>query len=157
MKFKNSLRVLLVGAMAMSMVACSEPETNKVEEGSATPVEEKKPNEEAKQEEIVLVDDDLAKIVVTGKGIDEVLGPKYTFLIENKSDKKIIVQSRDTSIDGTMEDNLFSVDVMPGKKANGDMVFSNIENIDGLKNLEGKLVICGEDFMDIQTYDMNIK
>lgn len=154
MKFKNSLKVLLIGIIAMSMVACSEPKTKKVESGSAAPVEEKK---DAPAEEIVLIDDDLAKVVVTEKTDDEIFGPTYKFSAENKSDKKIIIQTRDTSIDGTMEDPLFSLEVMPGKKAKGDMTFSNIKELEGLKNLEGKLIICGEDFMEIQSYDMKVK
>ena len=36
------------------------------------------------------------------KSNDEIFGPMYKFLIENKSDKKLTVQSRDTSIDGVM-------------------------------------------------------
>ena len=155
MKLKKSLSVLLVGAIAMSMVACSEPETEKVDGGSAAPIEKNK-DEETKQEEVVLVDDELAKISITEKKKD-VLGAGYTVLVENKSDKKIIVQTRDVSIDGTMEEAIFSPEVMPGKKANDMMQFMNIQEIDNLKNVEGKITILGEDFMEIQSYDMNIE
>ena len=53
-------------------------------------------------DDVVLADDDVVKIIVTEKSNDEIFGPMYKFLIENKSDKKLTVQSRDTSIDGVM-------------------------------------------------------
>ncbi len=160
MKLNKSIRLMLIGAMAMSFVACSTPETSKVESGSATPVEEKKEDEstgEVVQEELVLVDDELAKIVVTEKFNDEIFGPSYKVSVENKTDKKIIVQTRDVSIDGVMEEPIFSVEVTAGKKANDNMTFMNIESLEALKNLEGKLVIVDENFSDIKSYDMTIK
>ena len=63
---------------------------------------EEAPVEVAKMDEVVLADDDVVKIIVTEKSNDEIFGPMYKFLIENKSDKKLTVQSRDTSIDGVM-------------------------------------------------------
>lgn len=157
MKLNKSIRLMLIGVMAMSFVACSDPETSKVESGSATPVEEQKDEAEVKQEEVVLVDDELARIVVTEKFNDEILGPSYKVSVENKTDKKIIVQTRDVSIDGVMEEPIFSVEVTAGKKANDNMTFMNIESLEALKNLEGKLVIIDENFSDIKSYDMTIE
>lgn len=48
MKLNKSIRLMLIGVMAMSFVACSSPETSKVESGSATPVEEQKDEAEVK-------------------------------------------------------------------------------------------------------------
>lgn len=160
MKLNKSIRLILIGVVAMSFVACSDPETSKVEGGSATPVEEKKENESAEevvQEELVLVDDELAKIVISEKFNDEVFGPSYKVSVENKTDQKIIVQTRDVSIDGVMEEPIFSVEVTAGKKANNNMTFMNIESLEELKNLEGKLVIIDENFSDIRSYDMTIE
>ena len=160
MKLNKSIRLMLIGVVAMSFVACSDPETSKVESGSATPVEEKKEEKEVlevKQDEVVLVDDELARIVVTEKFNDEILGPSYKVSVENKTDKKIIVQTRDVSIDGVMEEPIFSVEVTAGKKANDNMTFMNIESLEALKNLEGKLVIIDENFSDIKSYDMTIE
>ena len=157
MKLNKSIRLMLIGVMAMSFVACSSPETSKVESGSATPVEEQKDEAEVKQEAVVLVDDELAKIVVTEKFNDEIFGPSYKVSVENKTDKKIIVQTRDISIDGVMEEPIFSIEVTAGKKANDNMTFMNIEGLDNLKNLEGKLVIIDENFNDIKSYDMTIE
>lgn len=158
MKLNKSIRLMLIGVMAMSFVACSNPETSKVESGSATPVEEQKDEAEVKQEEVVLVDDDLAKIVVTEKINDEIFGPSYKVSVENKTDKKIMVQTRDVSIDGVMEDPIFSVEVTAGKKANDNMTFMNIESLEELKNLEGKLVIIDdESYNDLRSYDITIE
>lgn len=145
----------------MSFVACSDPETSKVEGGSATPAEEKKEEKEVlevKQDEVVLVDDELARIVVTEKFNDEILGPSYKVSVENKTDKKIIVQTRDVSIDGVMEEPIFSVEVTAGKKANDNMTFMNIESLEALKNLEGKLLIMDDESYDeLRSYDMTIE
>ena len=161
MKLNKSIRLMLIGVVAMSFVACSDPETSKVESGSATPVEEQKDETkdvlEVKQEEVVLVDDELAKIVVTEKFNDEIFGPSYKVSVENKTDKKIIVQTRDVSIDGVMEEPIFSIEVTACKKANDNMTFMNIEGLDNLKNLEGKLVIIDENFNDIKSYDMTLE
>lgn len=158
MKLKKSLGIIITGIMAMSLVACSEPETDKVESGSGTPTEEQQDQakeEEVQQEEIVLADDELVKIVVTEKKKD-MFGAGYGITIENKSDKKIIVQARDISIDGTMQEPILSTEVMPGKKANDMMQFMEVTELENLKNTEGKLVVLGEDFMDIQSYDIKI-
>ena len=161
MKLNKSIRLMLIGVMAMSFVACSDPETSKVEGGSATPVEEKKEEKEVlevKQDEVVLVDDELARIVVTEKFNDEILGPSYKVSVENKTDKKIIVQTRDVSIDGVMEEPIFSVEVTAGKKANDNMTFMNIESLEALKNLEGKLLIMDDESYDeLRSYDMTIE
>lgn len=157
MKLSKSIRLILMGVLAMSFVACSTPETSKVESGSATPVEEQKDEAKEIQEEVVLVDDELAKIVISEKFNDEVFGPSYKVSVENKTDQKIIVQTRDVSIDGVMEEPIFSVEVTAGKKANDNMTFMNVEGLDNLKNLEGKLVIIDENFSDIRSYDMTIE
>lgn len=161
MKLKKQLGIILItGVLSVMAVGCSSPGKEKVEKGNATSTEEKKtseaPPKEEKKEEVVLVDDDTAKISVLEKVNDEIFGPKFKFLIENKSDQKIIVQSRDTSIDGTMEEPVFSVEVTPGKKANGEMSFINIEDINNLKNLEGKLVILDENFGELQSSNIQI-
>lgn len=157
---KKILGLILIAGMSMSLVACSSNESSKVESGSAQATEQnqnkKEEGAETKKEDLVLVDDDVIKATVTEKKTD-VLGAGYMISIENKSDKKIIVQTRDTSVNGTMEDPVFSLDIMPGKTAKGMMQFMNIKNLDELKDLEGKLVVLSENFEQIQSYDINIK
>ena len=52
MRLNKSIRLVLIGVVAMSFVACSDPETSKVESGGATLVEEKKENEVAQEEKV---------------------------------------------------------------------------------------------------------
>jgi hypothetical protein len=157
---KKIVGLILAGVLTLGMVGCSSSNSEKVDSGSATPTKEEKketPVKETKKEEVVLVDDDLAKIVVNERAIDEFNGGMYKFLIENKSDKKITVQSRDVSIDGVMQEPVFSVDVTPGKKANGDMSFMEIKDLKELKNLEGRLVIYDDSINELKSYDLNVK
>ena len=171
---KKILALLTVASIGFSLVACSaEKENEPVTTGEGTKVEdskveaeekteeanteEAKVEETPKQEEVVLVDDETAKIIVTEKAMDELFGAGYKVSIENKSDKKIIVQSRDMSIDGTMSEPIFSVEVTAGKKANGDMIFMDIKTLEDLKNLEGKVVVLDENFAEVSSYDVTLE
>ncbi len=155
---KKLLTLIAAGILSLSLVACSNGDSEKVEGGNATPSEQTNTEESKKSEskEVVLVDDDTIKATVTEKTVD-VMGAGYNIAIENKTDKKIIVQTRDVSIDGTMEEPIFSEEITAGKTAKGMMQFMNITELEGLKNLEGKLVVLDENFMDIKSYDMTIE
>lgn len=155
---KKVLGLILAGILTLGMVGCSSSTSEKVDSGSATPTEEKKetPAKEEKKEEIVLVDDENIKAIITEKKVDA-LGAGYMISVDNKLDKKIVVQTRDTSVDGTMEDPIFSLEIMPGKTAKGMMQFMNVTELGNLKNVEGKLVVMDENFSEIQSYDLNIK
>jgi len=157
---KKILGLIFAGVLSMSLVACS-TETEKVDSdaGSAAPVEEKKEDvkeAETEKEDLVLIDDDLVKVTVTEKIVDA-FGAGYNVTVENKSDKKLIVQTRDTSISGVMEEPIFSPEVMPGKTSKDMMQFMNITKLEELKNLEGKIVVIDENYNDLQSYDMNIE
>ena len=156
---KKLLTLIATGLLSLSLVACSSGESEKVREGNATQTEkENNTNNNAEKEEtnVVLVDDDTVKVTVTEKTVD-MFGAGYNVTIENKTDEKIVVQTRETSIDGVMSEPVFSVDIMPGKKANGDMTFMDVESLDKLKNLEGKLVVVDEDFNDVSSYNITIE
>ena len=57
-----------------------------------------------------------------------------------------------------MEEPIFSVEVTAGKKANDNMTFMNIESLEALKNLEGKLLIMDDESYDeLRSYDMTIE
>lgn len=157
--YKKLLGLLLTLILTLGIVGCSSQESEKVDSGDATPTEKKKddPVKEDKQEEVVLIDDELVKIVITEKVNDEIMGKMYKLVIENKSEQKIIVQSRDMSVDGVMQDPIFSVDIMPEKKANADMIFMEVDSLDGLKNVEGRLIIIDENYSDLNSYNINIE
>ena len=156
---RKILTLLSIGIVSISLVACSSENGEKVETGNATQVEESTEevsNVESESTEVVLVDDDTIKATVTEKTVD-VFGAGYNITIENKTDKKIIVQTRETSIDGVMEDPIFSEEITSGKTSKGMMQFMNITELEDLKNLEGKLVVLDEDYMDLKVYDMTIE
>lgn len=75
--------------------------------------------------ETVLVDE--AGIKITAKSLDKSgwMGPELKLLIENNTDKKLTVQARNASVNGYMVSASMSEDVAAGKKANGEITFSN--------------------------------
>jgi len=58
-------------------------------------------------------------VELTAKGIreDELLGPGLVMHLYNSGDETVLVQVRDTSVNGFMVETLFSQEVMPGKHA----------------------------------------
>ena len=73
-------------------------------------------------EEQVIYDDNDIKITV--KGLDDSwFGTELKVLIENNSDKTVMVQPRDTSVNGYMVTALMSAEVAPGKKINDGITF----------------------------------
>ncbi|WP_152657329.1 hypothetical protein [Oceanobacillus sp. CFH 90083] len=138
-------------------------------EGEAEAEEEGTEEEEAVESESsayneVLLDDDTAKVVLTGIETkqDDIFGDEHsiTFEIENKSDGTIEVQSRELSLDGLMADDMaiFSQTVAAGKRANGELsIMAFDEELPELnENLEFRLVILGEDFMEITSSDVSV-
>ena len=75
--------------------------------------------------ETVLVDE--AGIKITAKSLDKSgwMGPELKLLIENNTDKNLTVQVRNASVNGYMVSTSISEDVAAGKKANGEITFSN--------------------------------
>lgn len=73
-------------------------------------------------EEQVVLDENGIKITV--KGLDKdgsIFGPEVKLLIENESGKDITVQARNISVNGYMVEDMFSADVVNGKKANDEL------------------------------------
>lgn len=75
-------------------------------------------------EETVLLD--ASNVKITAKKIEEGwLGTSLKLLIENNSDQDLMVQCRDSSVNGYMVDTLFSTSVAAGKKANDSITFAS--------------------------------
>lgn len=76
-------------------------------------------------EESVLLDQNGVKI--TAKSLDKSgwMGPELKILIENSTEKNLTVQVRDASVNGYIISTSMSEDVAAGKKANGEITFSN--------------------------------
>lgn len=144
----------------------AEEEGNKeeaAEEDEAVEEEENEESESSAYDEVIL-DDDTAKVVLTEIETvrDEIFGDEHQIKleIENKSDQTIEVQSREVSLDGLMADDMavMSETVAAGKRANGELaIMAFDEELPELnENLEFKLVILGEDFMEITSSDVSI-
>lgn len=91
------------------------------------------------------------RIVTDGLNSDSV-GSSFWFYIENNSDKPIIVQCRNTSINDFMVDGTMSCEILPGKKAVDDIYVwaSQLEenNITDIETLETSFHISSDDFME---------
>ena len=79
-----------------------------------------KATDESLEEQVVL---DENGIKITAKGLDKdgILGPEVKLLIENESGKDVTVQARNVSVNGYMVDDIFSADVVNGKKVNDEL------------------------------------
>lgn len=122
-------------------------------------VENRNENNEAETEtesasyDEVLLDDEVAKVTLTGIETvrDEIFGDEYKIKleIENKSDKTIIVQSDQVSLDGLMVGDMvfFSETVAGEKRAVGSMDIMALEDElpDFNENLEFKLIVIDEE------------
>lgn len=92
-------------------------------------------------EEQIIIDNDILTITAKSFAIDaSIFGPSIKLLIENHSDKTIIVQSRDASVNGYMIDTTFSSTIDPGKKSYDNLVFDSTDlknaNITTLADIE---------------------
>ena len=88
-------------------------------------------------------------ILVVYKGLDNgLLGPCVILYIENMSDKTIVVQTRDESINGYMVDAMFSSTIAPKKRVIDDIDFlksdlekSGVEKVEDIEEIEISLNI----------------
>lgn len=165
MKLNKYLTVSVAGIVAATMVGCSNKHEGMTEwsyedRKKATHIDyDRETTQDTKTEEVQvvnLIDDDRIKVDLMG-ACDGMLGAEIWFEIENKKDYPIKIQSRDMSVNGYMENTIMSVDVMPGMKAKDRMIFSNINSIDDLVGVQGKLwLINNNDVSNSGTYDIVI-
>ena len=135
---KRLLSIILALILAMSLIACSSSSGGEIKKPSnVTPGDTtddkqqgeptEKPEENTKAEviisETVLVDEAGVKITAKSLVTDGFWGPEIKLLIENNSGKDLTFQCRNTSVNGYMVENMMSVDVVNGKKANDSLTF----------------------------------
>lgn len=102
--------------------------------------------------ETVLFDQDGIRAVATGITEDGWFGPEINILVENNTDRKIVVQSRNFSVNGAMINTILSCDVEAGKKANESIALYQ-ESLDkagiySIQSIELKIVA-----MDAESWD----
>lgn len=111
---------------------------------------------EIKDESKVLYDKD--GLTITYKGIEYgSFTTKVNLLIENSTGKDITVQTRDLSVNGYMVSDVFSCDVLNGKKANDhisiitDKLEENNIKYEDISNIEFKI-----HYFDSKTWTDNV-
>ncbi len=75
-------------------------------------------------EEAVVFDQGGIKITAKSLDMTGFFGPAIKLLVENDSSKSVTVQARNSSVNGYMVDNMMSVDVAAGKKANDTLTLA---------------------------------
>ena len=99
---------------------------------------------------VTIADDDLCKIVVTGKEEDFAGDPGYNLTITNKSDKVIFVTDATDSfsVNGKMATAYLNVSIKGGMYADSFMYFTRDElggGLDSLTAVEGEVDVFGDD------------
>ncbi|WOS96624.1 hypothetical protein [Nosocomiicoccus massiliensis] len=184
---KKLLLSLTSSALLLLLTACGESSTEEVASELRKDAESEQVEAEKKKDEVIeetgeeeattetedvnknIADDDFVKIDLKNveRTKDEIFGDsiKVNFEIENKTDRKIIVQSRDVSADGYMVDDIavFSAEIVGGKKIKDALVLEEMflpegEELPELnENLEMTLIVFDDEtFDDIGSYEVNI-
>ena len=99
--------------------------------------------------ETVLASTDACVVTATGFEPDGLWGPTFTILVENKSEKPLMLVAEDVTLNGFMCDPFWMCEVPAGKKANSEMSWSDTA-----------LAACGINYLDIveftlRAYDVN--
>lgn len=169
---KKSLCLALAMMILLSLSACSGSmgEINdkqikdapiQTQEIDKNGVEETKEPENDETDEVqvvsinkqVIFEGNDIKVTATGLDNESFFGPSITVLIENNSSKNIIVQSRNSSVNGIMIETMFSSEVAASKKANDTITFSSTDletaAITTIKDIELSLHIFDADSWDV--------
>lgn len=172
---KKLLLALTSSAFVLMLSACGESSTEEEQveadkkREEVTEEFEDESSTETEEMNQTIANDDLIKIELLNveRTNDEILGDniKVNFDIENKTDNKIVVQSRDVSADGYMIDDIvaFSPEIAPNKKIKDSLEIEEmfLEEGDELpkleENLEMRIVVINDETYDkISSYDVNI-
>lgn len=106
-------------------------------------------NTKVEVSEQVVFDKNDVKVTVKGIADDGFFGPELELLLENNSSKSIVVQSRDSSINGFMISSILSSTIAPGKKINDTITFMSSDldecGIEYIKDIEFYLEVMDAD------------
>jgi len=146
---------ILIAALIFSLIlsSCSASGDDKEATTNNTNDTEKTASNSISVDEKVLIERD--GIRVTLKSIEKSYSAtELKILIENDSETDITVRPYDSTINGIMVDNMYSVQVGSGKKANDSITFMNsalkAAGIEGIKDISFKLnVYVSEDWETI--------
>ena len=149
---------LVIGSM---MVGCGSEDTttNQGQVSVETTQEETQDVVEEIAGQEVYNENDI-RISYTGIEYDDIYGVTVKLKIENGSDKHIIVQPDNSSINGIMVDAIMSQDVLAGKVANGELKIFNSyledNNITKVENVETTLLILDEEYNTLNEVQVSL-
>ena len=160
---RRKLTAIIMCIMSLNLVACSNTDSTQI---SKEQIEENTVSSEINKgkdlfdEAIIIADDDIARVKITGK---EKVTPGnsigYIFSISNKSNKKIAFYMKNITINGneqkTSLDENFKMTLEPITDFSTQLKVLNIESLDELKNVKGTFCIEVND--NINEYKFEIE
>jgi len=147
---------------ASTSIATTSTETSEVVETSTETSESTESSvplkEDVTVDEQVLLDHEGIVITLQSLNTDNMLGPSLKVLIENNGSKDVLVQTRNSAINGVMIEGVLSYVVVAGNKANNEILFMSSEletaQIETIKDIEFSLLIADpESFTEIYSSD----
>lgn len=110
-----------------------------------------------KENEKVILDNEYVKITYLGVDRAGSYSKKVKVKIENKSNKDLIIQTDDVSVDGFMVYGMFSPNITAGKSIIDDIEFNNSSITTNFNSIEGNFLIITKDYKRIEKDDFSIK
>ena len=152
-----------ISMLSFSFVACSNKDnaqTNNIPDNNYTEATNIDNEQILFDEEIIIVDDDIATVKIKGKEkltSDDSIG--YIFSISNKCTDKIDFYVKDITVDGnkhkTVMDEYAKMPLYPDTDFSTQLTISDIKSLDDLINTSG--VFCIKINNDIKEYKFEIK
>lgn len=130
-KKRSILTIAVILILLLLLTACGGNDDSKTpsegsgpsNNGSIDDVKDDEKKEEVTVEEQVILDENDIKITLKSIEYSGIFGPSLQLLIENNSSDSVTIQTRSSSVNDVMIETLFSSDLMPGKKANDEIIF----------------------------------
>ena len=165
---KKIICIILIIVIACGLIGCGSGNDEIASAPNATSAPTPLTAETSIQE-TVIVDNDILTITAKSFSIDaSIFGPSIKLLIENHSDKTIVVQALNASVNGFMIDTTFSSTIDPGKKSYDNLTFNSTDlkdaNITTLNDIEFVIYafdndtwdsVFTSDIINIQTSSIN--
>ena len=114
------------GSGEKAPVVTDTPSAQPTEAPTASPAPTAEPSAEPVKE-TVIVDNDALTFTIKGTTVDS-YGYHINVLLENKTDKNVLVVWEDVSVDDFMNDTYWSEYIKAGKKAPSEILFYNLSD-----------------------------
>lgn len=146
---KKVLRMMLSLMLVLNLVGCGDTTSDDKEAKEEIKEETKEEVQEVKFEEVVVVDNEECKVVITEIEPDHLFGYTLHTTLENKSKEKTYMYTLESaSINGVQSETIFASEVAPGKKANEDICFMD-------ETLKEAIKDYSDIYLTFKVYDSN--